>query len=155
MCSLHLRCRSLLGHVCHAPCTSIPHVFPSVKLTQILIPLPDRHAPQTQRRLTRIAKVIAGRIVLQCCSPECPVTAGTQQTKRGSPDTALAKPILGAEPGWLPFCVSGKDDDMAADGPRNEGARLGFCPSDICPRDGKASARAAPVRQTNPKSENF
>ncbi len=72
--------------------------------------------------------------------------------QQGSPDTALAKPILGAEPGWLPFCVSGKDDDIAAEGPRKEGARLGFCPSDICPSDGNASARPAPVRQADPKS---
>lgn len=104
---------------------------------------------------------IASRIQFALLQPAtCPDAQSQQGDSRveidqNSPDTAFAKPILGTEPGWLPFCVSGKDADMAAEGPRNEGARLGFCPSDICPSDGNASARAAPVRQPNPKSEKF
>ena len=57
---------------------------------------------------------------------------------QGSPETALAKPILGAEPAWLPFCVSCADEGVAAVGPLTEGARFGA--SGIWPSDGKDSA---------------
>ena len=70
------------------------------------------------------------------------INATVSALSRGSPDTALAKPILGAEPAWLPFCVSCADEGVAAAGPRTEGARLGA--SGIWPSVGKDSA--SPVK---------